>query len=181
MTRGFVIFIAVIVLGCAYVVSAASGADAQIVALGASNTRGKWVASDETYSARLEVLLRSRGIAVTVTNEGVDFDTLSGMLRRLDRSVPQGTRIVILQVGGPASRLGRQGDWQSDVSTLRSRLEARRIQVIIIRALSEIVPPDAFQPDGRHLTAAGHAMVAEWLLPQVMEALKTRGNEKGTF
>ena len=180
MTRVVVRFIAVIVLGCAYVVSAASGACTQIVALGASNTSGKGVASDETYSARLEALLRSRGIAVTVTNEGVDFDTLSGMLRRLDRSVPQGTRIVILQVGGPDSRLGR-GNWQSDVSTLRSRLEARRIRVIIIRALSKIVPPDAFQPDGIHLTAAGHAMVAEWLLPQVMEALKTRGSEKGTF
>jgi len=177
MTRVFVRFIAVIVLGCAYVVSAASGADAQIVALGASNTKGKGVASDETYSARLEALLRSRGIAVTVTNEGVDFDTLSGMLRRLDRSVPQGTRIVILQVGGPDSRLGR-GNWQSDVSTLRSRLEARRIRVIIIRALSKIVPLDAFQPDGIHLTAAGHAMVAEWLFPQVIEALKTQGSEK---
>ena len=180
MTRGFVRFIAVIVLGCAYFVSVASGADAQIVALGASNTKGKGVASDETYSARLEALLRSRGIAVTVTNEGVGFDTLSGMLRRLDSSVPQGTRIVILQVGGPDSRLGR-GNWQSDVSTLRSRLEARRIRVIIIRALNKIVPPDAFQPDGIHLTAAGHAMVAEWLLPQVMEALETQENEKGTF
>ena len=158
-----------------WVISAASDAHAQIVTLGASNTSGKGVASDETYSARLEALLRSQGITLTVANAGVDNDTLSGMLNRLDRSVPQGTRVVILQVGAEASRQGRQaGDWEGEVSTLRSRIEARGIRVIVLGALRKIVPARAFQADGIHLTPAGHAMVAEWLLPQVMEAIKPR-------
>ncbi len=157
------------------VIGAASEAHAQIVALGASNTRGKGVASDETYSARLEALLRSQGITVTVANAGVDNDTLSGMLNRLDRSVPQGTRVVILQVGAQTSRQGRQaGDWEGEVSTLRSRMEARGIRVIVLGALRKIVPADAFQADGIHLAPAGHTTVAEWLLPQVMDALKLR-------
>jgi acyl-CoA thioesterase I len=166
---------------CLCVISTASEAHAQIVALGASNTRGKGVASDETYSARLEGLLRSHGITVTVANAGVDNDTLWGMLNRLDRSVPLGTRVVILQVGAQTSRQGKQaGDWEGEVSTLRSRIEARGVRVIVLGALRKIVPADAFQADGIHLTPAGHAMVAEWLLPQVMEAIKPRGEQHGT-
>ena len=44
-----------------------------------------------------------------VANAGINGDTTAGMLRRLDRAVPAGTRVVILQPGGNDAPQGRRG------------------------------------------------------------------------
>jgi acyl-CoA thioesterase I len=62
-----------------------------IVALGASNTAGKGVGSDQAFPAQLEAMLRAKGYDAHVTNAGVNGDTTSGMLGRLNTSVPDGT------------------------------------------------------------------------------------------
>src|SRR5690349_5237461 len=64
-----------------------------IVAVGASNTSGFNVGEQNAYPARLEALLRAKGIDAVVINAGVGFDTTAGMLRRLDSSVPDGTKL----------------------------------------------------------------------------------------
>jgi acyl-CoA thioesterase-1 len=51
------------------------------------------------YPAQLQALLRAKQIDADVTNAGVPFDTTAMMLRRLDREVPDDTKIVILQPG----------------------------------------------------------------------------------
>jgi acyl-CoA thioesterase-1 len=90
----------------------AGSAQAQIVALGASNVAGRGVGSSEAFPAQLERMLAGRGYNVYIANAGVSGDTNSGMLGRLDQAVPDGTRIVLLgAIGGTfnARRLG-QGD-----------------------------------------------------------------------
>src|ERR1700720_4489667 len=78
----------------------ASADAATVVALGASNTYGKGVARNQAYPAQLETILRARGANVHVVNAGINGDTTEGMLRRLDRAVPNGVSAVILQPGG---------------------------------------------------------------------------------
>jgi len=166
----------VFMLACTCAIGGASGAYAQVVAFGASITQGKGVSDQEAYPARLEALLRSKGINVTVANQGINGDTLQNMQNRMDRAVPQGTRVVILQVGARNARQGKEegGNFENQVSSLRSRLEARGIRVIMVGAIRRIpgMSADLIQRDGTHPTADGHAVLADWLLPQVMDALK---------
>src|SRR5437870_6957088 len=79
---------------------AANAAPLRIVAIGASNTHGWYVGNQGAYPAQLEALLRANGIDAQATNAGVPFETTGMMLRRIDRDVPDGTDIVILEPGG---------------------------------------------------------------------------------
>jgi len=101
-------------------VGVASAEAATIVALGASNTYGKGVARNQAYPAQLEAMLRAKGSNVRVVNAGINGDTTEGMLGRLERAVPNGTRAVILQPGGNDRRKGRP-DRTADI---QSRLSA---------------------------------------------------------
>jgi hypothetical protein len=82
---------------------------AQIVALGASNIAGRGVGSSEAFPAQLERMLAAKGYNVHVANAGVNGDTNSGMLARLDQAVPDGTRIVLLGTRGGS--LSTPGVW----------------------------------------------------------------------
>ena len=127
-------------LACTCAIVGASAAYAQVVAFGASITQGKGVSRQEAYPARLEALLRSRGSNVTVVNQGINGDTLQNMQNRMDSAVPQGTRVVVLQVGAANARQGREegGNFENQVSSLRGRLEARGIRVIVLGAIRRI-------------------------------------------
>jgi hypothetical protein len=70
-----------------------------IVVLGDNNIRGKGVALHDAYPAQLERALRARGVDVTVSNAGRDSDTTTGVMARLDSSVPTGTDVAIISVG----------------------------------------------------------------------------------
>jgi acyl-CoA thioesterase I len=168
--------IIVFLLACTCAIGDASGAYAQVVAFGASITKGKGVSEQEAYPARLEALLRSKGINVTVVNQGINGDTLQNMQNRLDSAVLEGTRVVILQVGAPNARQGKEEgrNYENQVSSLHSRLEARGIRVIIVGGIRRIpgMSAELIQRDGTHPTADGQAVLADWLLPQVMDALK---------
>ena len=48
-----------------------AAAQAQVVALGASNTAGKGVAPQEAYPAQLEAMLRAKGYSGHVVNAGL--------------------------------------------------------------------------------------------------------------
>ena len=75
----------VLLLGLATAAHAQS-ASVRIVALGASNTEGFGVSTWEAYPARLQELLKARGIDAEVVNAGLSGDTTAGMLARLDGS-----------------------------------------------------------------------------------------------
>src|SRR3984885_16214606 len=71
----------------------------RVVAIGASNTSGWTVSSEQAYPHVLEQMLRTAGYEVQITNSGRAFDTTAGMLARLDYDVPDRTDLVILQPG----------------------------------------------------------------------------------
>lgn len=138
---------------------------ATVVALGASNTYGKGVARSEAYPAQLEKILRAKGHNVRVINAGVNGEKTASMLSRLDRAVPKGTNVVILQPGGNDRRKGG-----TDVTgEIRSRLGARGIKVVMMPNSALRGLPH--QPDGQHLTPEGYRMLAQSVASEVAGAL----------
>ena len=156
------------VLGLLAVLAATSNfaaSAATVVALGASNTYGKGVARNQAFPAQLEAILRAKGLNVRVINAGINGDTTEGMLRRLDRAVPNGTSVVILQPGGNDARKGSP----DRTAEIQSRLRARGIAVIMLpNNVNKGLP---HQPDGQHLTPEGYHMIAEYLASQVAGAI----------
>ena len=103
-----------------------------IVALRDSNTAGFGVRRDQAFPAYLERMLRAAGHDVQVWNAGVSGDTFDRMLARLDRYVPDGMRVVILQ--GGYNDLLRRNDpvWIAGyIQAIVSRLRARQIDVVL--------------------------------------------------
>ncbi len=158
----------------------ATCAQAQVVALGASNTAGSGigrhtggVSQSEAYPAQLERLLRARGLNVTVKNAGVPGDTTAGMKARLDSVIDSGTRVVIIQRGGnDLRRGGSMADAERNVAEMTRKLQSRGIKVVVIRNILAMVPQGSRDPDGQHFDAKGHAVVAASILPQVAAGLR---------
>jgi acyl-CoA thioesterase-1 len=154
-------------LGCLVILAAisnfaaASVSAATVVALGASNTYGKGVARNQAFPAQLEAILRAKGLNCRVINAGINGDTTEGMLRRMDRAVPNGTSAVILQPGGNDARKGSP----DRTAEIQSRLGGRGIAVIMLP--NNVFKGLPHQPDGQHLTPEGYHVIAESLASQV--------------
>ena len=99
-------------------------ANAQVVALGDSATKGFHLPEPDTWPFKLEALLRQRGLDVHVANEGVNGDTSEGMLGRFDSAVPEGTRVVIFACCGNDNKDPRHfvADHDGNVRTIFARL-----------------------------------------------------------
>lgn len=156
-----------------FFIVAIGDATAQVVALGASNTRGKGVSLSQAYPAQLQALLRSQGVSVTVRNAGINGDTTAGMLARVNSAVPKGTRVVILQPGGNDRRRGISPAVQeANVSAIRQNLEKRGIRVVMLpNSLIGSVAQTHPRPDGQHFLPPGYRELASRLVPQVRAAL----------
>jgi len=145
----------------------------RIVALGASNTEGWGVSPAQSYPAQLQVLLRARGIEATVSNAGIPGDTTGGMLARLDRAVPAGTHLVILQPGTNDERMGLNAERSANIEKIRSVLAARNTKLLVIEnAVLDALPRSELRDDGLHFTPAGYILLAERILPEVISALR---------
>ena len=147
-------------------------AQAQIVAIGASNVAGRGVSSSDAWPAQLEGMLAAKGRNVHVTNAGINGDTNAGMLARLDSAVPQGTKLVLLdRLGGGwnGRRLG-QGSQNAELAAIVARLRSRGIRIVPMWWNATL--RQYLQPDGIHFTAAGHRLVATRMLPAVMGAVR---------
>jgi acyl-CoA thioesterase-1 len=154
---------------------AANAAPLRIVAIGASNTHGWYVGNQGAYPAQLQALLRAKGIDAQVTNAGVPFDTTAMMLRRIDKDVPTGTDIAILQPGGNDLRFfGTKQQRAANIAEMERRLHARSIKVIVY---DEEIPLRYYTVDFIHLTREGHAMIAAVLLPRLIAILDRRGGD----
>ncbi len=141
----------------------------RIVAVGASNTHGWYVGNQGAYPARLALLLKARGIDAEVINAGVPFDTTGAMLRRLDRDVPDGTSLVILQPGANDRRFfGTAEQRAANIAAMQRRLRERSIKVIVY---DEEIPLRYYALDFIHLTREGHEMIAAALLPRVLSEI----------
>jgi acyl-CoA thioesterase-1 len=150
--------------------AAAQAPAVNIVAVGASNTWGWGVGRQRGYPEQLQAMLRARGYDAHVTNVGVIAATTAGMLRRIDKAVPEGTQIVILQPGSNDLRFfGTKEKRAANIAAIVSRLSARDIKVIVFD--SEL-PAQYYQFDKIHFTSEGHRLIAEYLLAEVMAALE---------
>lgn len=143
-----------------------------VLALGASNTEGWGLPLSQSYPARLEALLKAKGIDATVHNFGIAGDTTRGMSARLQAGLPKGTRIVILQPGTNDARLGQTAERAVYIEEMRAWLVAREIELLILEndALDDL-PRSELRPDGIHFTPAGYALLAQRILPEVLVAL----------
>jgi acyl-CoA thioesterase I len=143
--------------------TAVAAAPLRIVAIGASNTQGWYVGNQGAYPAKLQALLKAKGIDAQVINAGVPFDTTAGMLKRIDSDVPTGTDIVILQPGANDRRfLGTKEQRAANIAAMERRLRNRSIKVIATRkspfANLRFHPPHGRRPcdDCCYLTTEDH-------------------------
>jgi acyl-CoA thioesterase-1 len=172
----FVRFLTLLIFCLALSVSAY--AQTLIVAIGASNVAGKGVRPSQAWPAQLEGMLKAKGYNVRIKNAGKSGDTTSGMLHRLIFVVPSGTKIVILDMLGgyynnrKKTTAASQARGRNDMEEIQARLKARGI-IIVPWAMRP--PVNLRQADGIHLTAEGHKLAAEQLVPRVIDALKSLG------
>lgn len=110
------------------------------VAFGDSLMAGYRLAPGEGFPEQLEAALRERGHDIAITNAGVSGDTTSGGLERIDWSVPDGTDVVILGLGGNDALRGIPPEiTRANLDSMINRLKARGIAVILAGMLA---PPN---------------------------------------
>jgi acyl-CoA thioesterase-1 len=103
----------------------------RIVGFGDSLMAGYQLAPGESFPEKLEAALRERGHDVLIANAGVSGDTTSGGLSRLDWSVPDGTNLVILELGANDMLRGIRPDvTEKNLAAMIERLQARGIGVV---------------------------------------------------
>ena len=153
----------------AFQFASAGASHAQIVALGASVVEGYGVGSGEAFPQQLQAMLHAKGKQYSVSNQGVYGDTTAGVLARLDSAVPQGTRIVILLIGGNDVRRGASvEDAKRGINEIIARLQARKIRVInAIPYYRAARSKGMVNADGIHLNAQGQRYMAVQLLPLI--------------
>lgn len=112
----------------------------EIVGVGDSLMAGYELPVDKSFTAQLEVALKAKGHDVKVTNAGVSGDTSSGGLERLDWSVPDTTKLVILEFGGNDALRGITPDiTRKNIESMIVRLKERKIDVVLAGMLA---PPN---------------------------------------
>lgn len=80
----------------------------------------------------LQARLRADGFSVDIANAGVSGDTAAGGLARLDWSVPDGTDLVIVELGANDMLRGAPpADAAHALSRIVERLQARKIAVVL--------------------------------------------------
>jgi len=104
----------------------------KIVAFGNSLTAGLGLEAWQTYPAQLQKLLDADGYKYEVVNAGISGDTTSGGLRRLDWSIDEDVKIVILELGGNDILRGQQIDLViKNLGTIIEQLQKRNIAVLL--------------------------------------------------
>ena len=139
-----------------------------IVVVGASNTAGWGVGAATAFPAKLQTILKGRGIDAVVTSAGIVADTTGGMLRRIDSDVPNGTNMVVLQPGTNDIRFfGTKEQRAANISAIVDRLRQRKINVVV---LDPVLSPNMLQWDGIHYTAEAHTQFAMRLAAEIQSA-----------
>jgi acyl-CoA thioesterase-1 len=104
----------------------------QIVGFGDSLMAGYGLNPGQSFPEKLQTALLARGHDIVIANAGVSGDTTSGGLARLDWSVPEGTDIVILELGANDMLRGVGPDIiEKNLDAMLSKLKARGIVVLL--------------------------------------------------
>ncbi len=123
---------------CVVALTGQAAADTfRIVGFGDSLMAGYNLGPNEGFPQKLEAALKARGHDVAVANAGVSGDTTSGGLSRLDWSVPDGTDLVILELGandmlrGVAPEIAEQ-----NLDAMMAALQKRGIGIVLAGMLA---------------------------------------------
>ncbi len=115
----------------------------RMVGFGDSLMAGYGLQPGESFPEKLQAALKAKGHDVAVANAGVSGDTSSGGLARLDWSVPDGTRLVILELGANDMLRGVAPELtEKNLDAIISRLKERDIAVLLagMRAAPNLGP-----------------------------------------
>lgn len=103
-----------------------------VVGFGDSLMAGFGLGPGEGFTDKLQAALRAKGLDVSVANAGVSGDTSSGGLSRLDWSVPDGTKLVILELGANDMLRGVSPSiTEKNLDDMLAKLKARNIAVLL--------------------------------------------------
>ena len=117
-------------LSCA--LSAAAAEPYRIVGFGDSLMAGYGLEPGEGFPEKLQAALQAKGHDVVIANAGVSGDTTSGGLSRLDWSVPDGTELVILELGANDMLRGVAPEiTEKNLDAMLGRLKERNITVLL--------------------------------------------------
>jgi acyl-CoA thioesterase-1 len=112
----------------------------KMAVLGDSLSAGLGLSASAAFPARLQKSLESKGIKAEMVNAGVSGDTASGGRDRLDWSIPEGTEIVIVELGANDALRGTDpAVTRAALSDILTRLKARKIAVLLCGMLA---PPN---------------------------------------
>lgn len=107
----------------------------KIVVLGDVLTLGYYLPIGRRFSDRLEFTLKAKGQLVTVINASMSTDTAARGFARLNRSVPEDTDAVILELGAIDMLYGVEPTiTRTSLAAILQNLRARRIAVLLCGA-----------------------------------------------
>ncbi|WP_244484323.1 MULTISPECIES: arylesterase [unclassified Rhizobium] len=120
--------------------TAGACATLNIVGFGDSLMAGYQLPPEDAFPARLEKALREKGHDVMISNAGVSGDTTSGGLARIDWSVPDGTKGVILELGANDALRGiAPEESRKNLVAMIEKLKSRGIAVLLVGIMA---PPN---------------------------------------
>jgi acyl-CoA thioesterase-1 len=119
-------------------------APVEIVALGDSLSAGFGVGPGESFPEQLQAALAVKGYSVVVANAGVSGDTTTGGLARLDWSVPDTAKLVIVELGANDALRGiAPAISERNLDAILKRLQERKIPAL----LAGMIAPPNMGPD----------------------------------
>lgn len=135
----------------------------RIVAFGDSLSAGYELPENEGFAKQLEAALKAKGFDVLVENAGVSGDTSTGGLERLDWSIADGTRLVILQLGANDALRGIDPSLtRTNIDAMIKRLKEREIPVVLAGMLS---PPNMGDAYSKPFNAIYPELAAQYQIP----------------
>ncbi len=130
-----------VIIGLALFGSIARASDVpQVVVLGDSLAAGYQLPAGKGFPERLQSALDQKGVKAKIIGAGVSGDTSSGGLSRVDWSVPDGTDLVVLELGANDALRGLPPETtRKNLDAIIKRLKERGIDVLLAGMLA---PPN---------------------------------------
>lgn len=104
----------------------------KVIVLGDSLTAGLGVAPTEAFPAVLQRRIDAAGLSFEVVNAGVSGDTSAGGLRRLDWSLQDGARVLVLALGANDGLRGLPvAEMKQNLARIIEAAQRRKLVVIL--------------------------------------------------
>jgi len=105
----------------------------KILALGTSLTQGYGLPPGSEFTVQLQDALNAAGLNVTIENAGVSGDTSAGGVARLDWSLADHPKAVILELGSNDMLRGTPpAETEKNLRAILNRLKAAHVPVLLV-------------------------------------------------